>query len=68
VDAFNADTNRLKVQLEYLIKSMLTPEQKAKMEHELEGKLHDHVYEMVRMANEADLNPPDATSTNGSGQ
>src|SRR5579864_1603229 len=51
IEAHKADTDRMKVQLEFLLKTMLTPVQKAQMEHELEQGLHQHVFDMIQQAN-----------------
>lgn len=51
VEGFNADTKRLEVQLKALTELLLTPDQRAQMEHELESKLHEHVYSMIEQAN-----------------
>lgn len=52
IEAHKADTDRMKVQLEFLLKTMLTPQQKAQMEHELEAGLHQHVFDLIQQANE----------------
>lgn len=57
IEAFNADTQRLKVQLEALVKLVLTPDQRAEFEHNLEAAGHQHVYNLIEQANEAALAP-----------
>jgi hypothetical protein len=70
VDAFNAETNRMKAQIDALSKLLLTPQQKAQMEHEIEARGHEHVYNLVEQANQADLSADtddDAGAANGQG-
>jgi len=55
IEAFNAETARMKAQVEFLAKIALTPAQQAQMEHELMSKSHDHVYGMIKQANEAEI-------------
>jgi hypothetical protein len=52
VDAFRADTDRMKAQIDALAKLTLTPQQHAQMQHELTTRAHDHVYDMISQANE----------------
>jgi hypothetical protein len=51
IDAFNADTKRLEMQVNALSKLLLTPQQRAQMEHELNVGVHEHVFDMIREAN-----------------
>lgn len=55
IEAWRAATDRLKVQLEYIKDVMLTPADKARMEHELESKFHDHSLSMIAAANQSEL-------------
>lgn len=56
VEGFRADTDRLKVTLDFLTKAMLTPAQRAQLEHELELASHQHVYSLVEQANAPAVN------------
>lgn len=51
VEAFRAETDRMKVQLETLTKLLLTPAQQAQMEHELITRSHDAAMDMIVQAN-----------------
>lgn len=66
IDALNAETNRMKVIIEALMEHVLTPEQKVKMEHELELQARDHVFTTIRDANAAIIEgqnqPPPASA------
>lgn len=55
IEASHAETSRLKVQLDYLTKVMLSPADKARMEHELESKFHDASMQMIVDANASEL-------------
>jgi hypothetical protein len=55
IKAFDADTNRMKAQIEAIMEHVLTPAQRAKMAHDIELKAHDHVYSMIEQANAADI-------------
>lgn len=57
IDAANADTNRLKVVVEALTKMVLTPAQRAQLDHEVLQASHQHVYNLVEQANQAALTP-----------
>lgn len=63
IDAQNADTNRLKVTVEALSKILLTPAQREQMEHEIVKASHQHVYNLIESANEADLQPKPETES-----
>ena len=56
IEAAKADTDRLKVQLDALTKMLLSPAQRAQMEHDLTKGLHQHIYNTIEQANEAALN------------
>ena len=51
IQAFEAETGRMKVQLETLTKLLLTPAQQAQMEHELIARSHDATMDMIVQAN-----------------
>lgn len=55
IKAFDAETNRMKTEIEALKELLLTPQQRAMMEHDLTQKAHDHVYSMIEMANQGDI-------------
>ena len=57
IEAFNADTRRLDMQIKAMKDLLLTPQQKAQMEHELQKGAHQHVYDTISRLNEAALNP-----------
>jgi portal protein len=57
VDAFNADTNRMKATIEALTKILLTPAQKEQLEHEIAQDGRQHVYTLIEQANQASLEP-----------
>lgn len=56
IEASRADTDRLKVTLDFLTKVMLTPAQKADLEHQLIMASHQHVYSLVEQANQSAMN------------
>jgi hypothetical protein len=55
IDAFKADTERMKVQIEALLEKVLSPAEQAKMQHEIMMRNHDHVYTMIEQTNQAEL-------------
>jgi hypothetical protein len=55
VNAQKADTERMKVMIEALALLTLTPQQRAQMEHEIELKSHDFVYDTISQANAAEI-------------
>lgn len=55
IDAFKADTDRMKAQIDALAKIMLTPQQKAQMEHEITMAGHEHVTNLIESANQGDI-------------
>ncbi len=55
VDAFRADTERMKVQIEAIMEKVLSPAEIAKMQHDITLRAHDHVYSMIEMNNAADI-------------
>jgi len=57
VQAFEADTKRMETQLKILTELMLTPKQKAEMEHQLLVMGHEHIYDTISQLNEAELSP-----------
>lgn len=64
IDASHAETDRLKVMVEFLTKTMLSPKDQATMQHEIEGKFHDASLQMIVDANQAELQPQEPM-TNG---
>jgi hypothetical protein len=67
VNAQKADTERMKVMIEALARLTLTPQQRAQMEHEIELKSHDFVYDTVSQANAAELSQQGAANTESEG-
>lgn len=55
IEASRAETDRLKVMVEALAKLVLTPQQKAQMEHELALASHDHISGLITAANQNEL-------------
>lgn len=55
IDANRAETERMKATIDALAKLVLTPQQRAQMEHELALKTHDHVASLIESANQNDL-------------
>ena len=55
IKAFDSETNRMKVEIEAIVEGVLNEREKAKMQHELTAKAHDHVYSMIEQANQADI-------------
>ncbi len=55
IEAYNADTKRMEAEIRAMKDLLLTPQQKAQMEHEIVTMGHEHVYGMIQQANEADL-------------
>lgn len=56
VEAFNAQTKRVEAMVNAIAKIALTPAQQRALEHEIELAGHQHVYNLIERANEADLN------------
>lgn len=65
IEAFNADTKRLHIEVMALKELLLTPQQKAQMEHELTSQFHDHVYSTIEQANKANV---EAEGEDGDGE
>lgn len=55
VDAFKAESDRMKVLIEAMVELGLSPATKAKLEHDLELQGREHIYGMIRDANAADI-------------
>jgi hypothetical protein len=55
VEAFRAETDRIKAMVDALTKVALTPAQREQMDHEIALKTHDHIFGMVSEANKAEL-------------
>lgn len=53
IDASNAETKRLEVLVEAMAKIVLTPADRARMEHELTSRTHDANLDMIAEANKA---------------
>ncbi len=65
IDASNAETNRLKVMIEFMTKTMLSPADQARMEHEIMKSTHDASLDMIVAANAADLKPQATGASEG---
>lgn len=63
IEAFKADTGRMEAEIRALKDLLLTPQQKAQMEHELEARAHEHVYDLIEAANQGMI---DSLSDDGS--
>ena len=57
IEAANAETNRTKVMVEAMARLMLTPQQRAQLEHEIVLASHSAHLEMITAANAAELAP-----------
>lgn len=57
IDAFKADTGRMEAEIKALKELLLSPAQKAQMEHDLALGANQHIYETISQINEAALNP-----------
>lgn len=65
IESFNADTKRMEAEIKALKDLLLSPQQKAQFEHELELLGHQHVYDTIQSVNESMLEP-DGVSPGGS--
>jgi hypothetical protein len=68
IEAYNADTNRMRAQIEYLTKVMLTPAQQAQMQHDVEQQSSQHVFNLIEAANQGNIdamNSPPGRGMNG---
>jgi hypothetical protein len=63
IEAFKADSGRLDIVLKFIKDTVLTPAQRADLEHQLTLGAHQHVYDMIQQANE-----PTVSNANGSGE
>ncbi len=66
IEAHHAETDRLKITLDFLTKTMLSEKDKAQLEHELMMGAHDASMQMIIDQNQAELQP--AAASNGSAQ
>lgn len=55
IDAFRAETERMKVMIEAIMERVLSPADRAQMEHEIALKSHDAGLQMIVAANQAEL-------------
>lgn len=69
IESFNADTRRMAEEIKAMKELMLTPQQRAQMEHEITMRGHEHVYSTIEAANEAGVEggSPQSEGTGGSG-
>jgi hypothetical protein len=63
IEAYNADTGRLKVQIDALTKMLLTPAQREQMEHEISTMTHQHVFDMIQASNAANIKEKEGADT-----
>ena len=70
IDAYNADTKRMEMEIRALKELLLTPSQKAQFEHEIEMRGHEHIYSNIENANEQIISSltKSAPTSNGAGQ
>lgn len=70
IDAYNADTKRMEIEIRALKELLLTPSQKAQFEHEIEMRGHEHIYSNIENANEQIISSltKSAPTSNGAGQ
>lgn len=61
IDAFNAETNRMKATIEALSKILLTPAQREMLDHEVAQSGRGHVFNLIEAANAAELAPKPET-------
>jgi hypothetical protein len=57
IEAFKAETDRLRMAVEALAKLALTPQQQAQMEHDIATRSHDATMQMIVDTNAAELQP-----------
>lgn len=67
VDAFRAETDRMKEMRETIESGMLTPAEKAKMQHELMIQGNEHIYSMIQQSNAANVDAEDGQEGNNEG-
>jgi hypothetical protein len=65
VEAFKAETDRMKAMIEAMAKIVLTPADRARMEHELGMQSRDHVFGMISEANSAELSQQGQANSGG---
>lgn len=65
IEASNSETSRLKVMVDFLTKTMLSPKDQAMLEHEIMSQSHSTVMDLITQANQAELQPGTA---NGAAQ
>lgn len=58
IEAFDSDTKRMEAEIRALKDLLLTPHQKAQMEHDLTMGANQHLYDTIQQVNLADLAPP----------
>lgn len=66
IEAYSAETKRMEAQIKALANLLLTPAQKAQMEHEIEKMSHDHIFGLIKDANSAAISANDGSAMNGS--
>jgi hypothetical protein len=65
IDAFKAETDRMKAMIDAMAKMVLTPQQQAQMQHEVALQAHDDIFSLVREANQEVIDREDAEAEAG---
>ena len=65
IEAFDSETKRMSEEIKALKELLLTPQQKAQMEHDLTVLGHQHIYDTISAVNQSDLDQQSAGSENG---
>lgn len=65
IDAFNAETQRMKTTIEFITKTMLTPQLKAQLEHELTKSAQEDIFSMIRESNQEAIDAQDREDEGG---
>ena len=55
VESFNAETKRMEAEIKMLKELLLSPQQKAQMEHELETQSRQHIFDSIQSVNQSVL-------------
>lgn len=55
IKAFDAETNRMKVEIEAIVERVLHEREQSKMQHELTMQANQHVFDTIQQANQANI-------------
>jgi len=55
IDAFKAESERMRVLIEAILEHAVTPQQKAQIEHEIASQTRGHVFNIIEQANAANI-------------